>query len=171
MLRHEDRRLDLTRYGRFSDYAIDFGPRPEAGPDFHVVFGLNEAGKSTAAAAILDLLFGIEERSAYGATKGRASVPNWHAYNAMRIGARLELNGATVEVARLKRDKASLVDKDNLAFDEALLRAELAGVDREAFRMMFALDDESLEDGGKAILASRGDLGELLFSASAGLAG
>ena len=38
-------RLDLTRYGRFSDYAIDFGPRPESGPDFHVVYGLNEAGK------------------------------------------------------------------------------------------------------------------------------
>ena len=35
---------------------------------------------------------------------------------------------------------------------------------------MFSLDDESLEDGGKAILASRGDLGQLLFSASAGLA-
>jgi uncharacterized protein YhaN len=162
-------RLDLTRYGRFSDYAIDFGARPQSGPDFHVVYGLNEAGKSTAAAAILDLLFGIGERSPYGAAKGRASVPNWHAYNAMRIGARLELNGSTVEVARLKRDKASLVDKDNLAFDDAALRVELAGVDREAFRTLFSLDDESLEKGGEEILASRGDLGRLLFSASAGL--
>jgi uncharacterized protein YhaN len=163
-------RLDLTRYGRFSDYAIEFGARPESGPDFHVVYGLNEAGKSTVAAAILDLLFGIEERSPYGAAKGRASVPTWHAYNAMRIGARLELNGAAVEIARLKRDKASLVDQNNLAFDEAALKATLAGVDREAFRMMFSLDDESLERGGEAILQSRGDLGQLLFSASAGLA-
>ncbi len=163
-------RLDLTRYGRFSDYAIDFGPRPESGPDFHVVYGLNEAGKSTAAAAILDLLFGIDDRSAYGAAKGRASVPNWHAYNAMRIGARLELNGSPVEVARLKRDKASLVDRDNLAFDESAIKGELGGMNREAFRMMFSLDDESLEKGGKEILASGGDLGRLLFSASAGLA-
>ena len=67
-------RLDLTRYGRFSDYVIDFGARPGTSPDFHVVYGLNEAGKSTVAAAILDLLFGIEERSRYGAAKGRASV-------------------------------------------------------------------------------------------------
>ena len=51
-----------------------------------------------------------------------------------------------------------------------MLKAELAGVDRDAFRMMFSLDDESLEKGGEAILESRGDLGELLFSASAGLA-
>ena len=146
-------RLDLIRYGRFSDYAIDFGERPLSGPDFHVVYGLNEAGKSTAAAAILDLLFGIEERSSYGVAKGRASVPNWHAYNAMRIGARLDLGGSPVEVARLKRDKASLVDKDNLAFDEAALKAALGGMEREAFRVMFSLDDESLEKGGRQILS------------------
>ena len=35
---------------------------------------------------------------------------------------------------------------------------------------MFSLDDETLEAGGDNILASKGDLGQLLFSASAGLA-
>jgi uncharacterized protein YhaN len=160
-------RLDLTRYGRFSDYSIDFGSAPSDGPDFHVVYGLNEAGKSTAAAAILDLLFGIEKQSPYGAAEART---NWHAFNAMRIGARLEIGGAPHELARLKRDKNSLVDKDNRAIDETFLKGELAGVDRAAFRMMFSLDDESLEKGGEAILASRGDLGQLLFSASAGVA-
>ena len=159
-------RLDLTRYGRFSDYSLDFGPAPANGPDFHIVYGLNEAGKSTAAAAILDLLFGIEKQSPYGAAKGRASVTNWHAYNTMRIGARLELARGAYEVARLKRDKNSLVDADNRPFNENALKAELAGVDRDAFHMMFSLDEESLEQGGKAILASRGDLGELLFAAS-----
>ena len=163
-------RLDLSRYGKFSDRSLDFGAAPAGGSDFHIVYGLNETGKSTAAAAILDLLFGIEKQSAYGAAKGRASVPNWHAYNTMRIGARLELGDRAYEVARLKRDKMSLVDADDRPFDESLLKAELAGVDREAFHMMFSLDDESLENGGEAILASHGDLGELLFSASAGLA-
>ena len=160
-------RLDLTRYGRFTDYRLDFGPAPANGPDFHVVYGLNEAGKSTAAAAILDLLFGIEKQSAYGAPEVRT---NWHAYSAMRIGARLELRGGAYEVARLKRDTNSLVDADNRPLEETFIKAELAGVDRAAFRMMFSLDDESLEKGGEAILESRGDLGQLLFSASAGLA-
>jgi uncharacterized protein YhaN len=163
-------RLDLTRYGKFSDRRFDFGPAPVGGSDFHIVYGLNEAGKSTAAAAILDLLFGIEKHSAYGVGRGRAGVPNWHAYNAMRIGARVELGGRPYEVARLKRDKNSLVDANDRPLDESLLTAELAGVDRESFHMMFSLDDESLEKGGEAILASRGDLGQLLFSASAGLA-
>jgi uncharacterized protein YhaN len=163
-------RLDLTRYGKFSDRRFDFGLAPVGGSDFHIVYGLNEAGKSTAAAAILDLLFGIEKHSAYGVGRGRAGVPNWHAYNAMRIGARLELGGRPYEVARLKRDKNSLVDANDRPLDESLLTAELAGVDRESFHMMFSLDDESLEKGGDAILASRGDLGQLLFSASAGLA-
>jgi uncharacterized protein YhaN len=163
-------RLDLTRYGRFSDYRLDFGPASPGGSDFHVVYGLNETGKSTAAAGVLDLLFGIEKQSAYGAVKGRGSVPNWHPYNAMRIGARLEFHGRAYEVARLKRDKNSLVDADDRPLDENLLTAELAGVDREAFHMMFSLDDESLEKGGEAILASHGDLGQLLFSATSGLA-
>ncbi len=163
-------RLDLTRYGRFSDYRLDFGAAQPGGSDFHVVYGLNETGKSTAAAAILDLLFGVEKQSAYGAAKGRASVPNWHPYNAMRIGARLELAGRDCEVARLKRDKNSLVDANDRPLDDSVLTAELAGVDRESFHMMFSLDDESLEMGGEAILACHGDLGQLLFSASAGLA-
>ena len=163
-------RLDLTRYGRFSDYQLDFGAAPPGGSDFHVVYGLNETGKSTAAAAILDLLFGVEKQSPYGVAKGRASVPNWHAYNAMRIGARLEIGGGSYEVARLKRDKNSLVDANDRPLDETMLTVALAAADRETFHMMFSLDDESLEKGGEAILASRGDLGQLLFSASAGLA-
>ena len=116
-------RLDLTRYGKFSDFSLDFGAAPKGGSDFHIVYGLNEAGKSTAPTAMLDLLFGIEKQSAYGAAEGRATVPNWHAHNTMRIGARLELGGGAVEVARIKRDKGSLVGKDNRPFDDTLLRA------------------------------------------------
>ncbi len=171
-LRHEDRTARshaLRPFQRLRDRL-----RPQA--DRRVRISTSSSGSTRPASRPPPRPFSIcstasESGRPYGAAKGRASVPNWHAYNAMRIGARLELNGAPVEVARLKRDKASLVDKDNLAFDEAALRAELAGVDRDAFRTMFSLDDESLEKGGEEILASRGDLGELLFSASAGLAG
>src|SRR6202035_1995704 len=119
-------------YGRVNDYRVDVRGSPPCGSDIHIRYGHNETGKSTASAASLHLLFGDEEQSAYGAAKGRASVPNWHPSTAMLIGARLELGGRPYEVARLKRDKNSLVDADDRPLDENLLTAELAGVDRAA---------------------------------------
>ncbi|RTL91453.1 hypothetical protein EJV44_19525 [Ancylobacter aquaticus] len=70
------RRLDLTRYGRFTDQSLGFGPRPEGLPDLHIVYGPNEAGKSTAFAAFLDLLFGIGTQSPFNFL---------HPYSTMRI--------------------------------------------------------------------------------------
>ncbi|KQT87157.1 AAA family ATPase [Aurantimonas sp. Leaf443] len=156
-------RLDLTRYGKFTGRCIDFGARPAEGADLHVVYGLNEAGKSTALNATLDLLFGIEHASKYNFL---------HAYPTMEVGAAIELGGALHELVRLKRKPgtASLFTRDLAPANEALIAGALSGLGREAYRTMFCLDDETLEEGGNAILQSRGDLGELLFSASAGLA-
>ncbi len=44
------RRLDLTRYGKFTDASIEFGERIAGQPDLHILYGPNEAGKSTALA-------------------------------------------------------------------------------------------------------------------------
>lgn len=154
------RRLDLTRYGKFTDKSIDFGPRPSEGPDLHVVFGLNEAGKSTALSGFLDLLFGIEERSRYNFV---------HEYGAMRVGGLLELNGQQQAFTRTKQRSNSLLDASGQPVGEMALSAHLAGLGRGDYASMFSLDDETLEDGGEAILQSKGDLGRLLFTASAGL--
>jgi uncharacterized protein YhaN len=156
------RRLDLTRYGKFTDYSIDFGEHVAGTPDLHIIYGLNEAGKSTALSGYLDLLFGIEERTRYGFL---------HQGKAMEIGACLEFDGQTHEFKRVKQRSNSLLDAHGQPVNEAILSVPLAGLTRDAYRMMFSLDDQTLEDGGNAILESKGDLGELLFSASAGLAG
>lgn len=155
------RRLDLTRYGKFTDFPLDFGLPAPGAPDIHVVYGPNEAGKSTALAAFLDLLFGIELRSAYDFL---------HPYGTMQVGAALEWDGESHEFARVKRNVNSLLGPGGQPVPETPLKAALAGIDRSAYRTMFSLDDETLERGGDDILESRGDLGQLLFSASAGLA-
>ncbi|WP_165223807.1 ATP-binding protein [Affinirhizobium pseudoryzae] len=155
------RRLDLTRYGKFTDHAIDFGPAAAGSPDLHIVYGLNEAGKSTAFSAYLDLLFGIPERSAYNFL---------HAYTAMQIGGVLEFGGEAHELVRLKQRTNALLDARGQPVNEALLASALGGLTRGSYRTMFSLDEHSLRDGGEAIVESKGDLGELLFSASAGLA-
>ena len=154
-------RLDLTRYGKFTDRSIDFGAPTPGKPDLHIVYGPNEAGKSTALAAFLDLLFGIETRSRYNFL---------HSHNTMRIGGSLAIGGATRELARVKRNRDTLLDGSGAPIAEALLAGQLGGIDRDSYRAMFSLDDDTLEQGGESILASKGDLGQLLFSASAGLA-
>jgi uncharacterized protein YhaN len=49
-------RLNLTRYGKFTDFFFDFGSAEPGVPDFHVIYGPNEAGKTTTLTAFLDLL-------------------------------------------------------------------------------------------------------------------
>lgn len=155
-------RLDLTRYGRFTDRSLSFALPTPGAPDLHVVYGPNEAGKSTLFSAWLDLLFGIPVRSRYDFL---------HPGPTMQIGAGLTHVSATLDVKRLKRNTASLVDRHDAALPEMALQAVLGGLSREGYSAMFSLDDETLEKGGDSILASRGDLGEMLFSASAGLSG
>ncbi|MFC3071867.1 AAA family ATPase [Shinella pollutisoli] len=153
-------RLDLVRYGKFTDRSLDFGPARPGRPDFHLVHGPNEAGKSTLFSAYLDLLFGIELKSAYGFL---------HPYATMRVGGRLSLDGARHELFRLKRNQGSLVAPDDRPLPDGLFAPVLGGMDRTAYRTMFSLDDESIEKGGEDILRSEGELGAMLFSASSGL--
>ena len=156
------RKLDLTRYGKFTDHSLDFGAAVAGSPDLHVIYGLNEAGKSTAFAAYLDFLFGIEERSRFNFL---------HPYPAMQIGGSLEFDGTEHKLVRVKQRTNSLLDESGQPVNDAVLSTPLAGLSRDAYRTMFSLDEKSLEDGGNAIIQSKGDLGEMLFSASAGLAG
>lgn len=86
-------RLDLLRYGRFTDTHLAL---PASDSDIHILFGPNEAGKSTALSAIEDLLFGIPGNSHYNFL---------HDYGSMRVGAVLESGGKTLEVRRRKGNK------------------------------------------------------------------
>lgn len=153
-------RLDLTRYGKFTGHSLDFGERVQGRPDFHIVYGLNEAGKSTAFSAFLDLLYGIEERSRYGFL---------HAYGAMEIGAALDIDGHRHELRRVKQRSGSLRDASGHPIGEGLLGGALAGLSRAAYRMMFSLDDQTLEDGGNAILDSKGISASCCFQPAPGL--
>ncbi|MBW9118224.1 AAA family ATPase [Rhizobium cauense] len=153
-------RLDLTRYGKFTDATIDFGSRPIGSPDLHIVYGPNEAGKSTTLDAILDLIFGIGNATKYGFL---------HPYPTMRLGANIHVGGRDREFARIKKQQNSLLDHEEKTLADAEIRADLGGIDRDAFATMFSLDESTLVKGGESILASKGNLGELLFSASAGL--
>lgn len=154
------RRFDLTRYGRFTDFSLDFGEVLSGKPDFHIVYGPNEAGKSTLRNAFLDLLYGIEKQSAYGFH---------HPYASMQIGGLIETNSAFHDLVRLKKDKNDLLDAAGQPIADIALTTLLGSIDRAGYETMFSLDDDSLQEGGESILKSEGDLGRLLFSAASGL--
>ena len=151
--------LELARYGHFTDRVLEF---PEGARDFHVVFGANEAGKSTVLAAIEDLLFGIPQRSPYRFL---------HDYREMRIGATIENAAGAFSFFRRKGGSDSLVDAagNPVAGGEGRLGSLLAGTDRAFFERMFSLDHGRLEAGGRDILDSKDDAGQAIFAAGAGL--
>ena len=155
------RRLDLTRYGKFTDHSLDFGPAPEGGADFHIIYGPNEAGKSTTMQGWLDLLYGIPAQS---------RMNFLHPYAAMQLGAVIETGADSVALIRSKGRNNTLTDPSGAVLPEALLQGILGGIDRAGYEAMFSLDDETLEQGGESILSSQGDLGQMLFTASSGLA-
>ena len=155
------RRLDLIRYGHFTDRSFEL---PAGKSDFHAVFGPNEAGKSTALAAIEDLLFGIPMHSPYNFL---------HDYSSMRVGAGLQNGSSSLEVLRRKGNKDTLLGTDGspIAGGEGVLRRYLAGADRSFFERMFSLDHVRLQAGGQEILQAKDDVGQMLFSAGAGITG
>ncbi|MFU8881597.1 MAG: AAA family ATPase, partial [Rhodobacterales bacterium] len=155
------RRLDLTRYGKFTDRSLDFGPAPQDGADFHIIYGPNEAGKSTTMQGWLDLLYGIPAQS---------RMDFLHPYGTMQLGACIEAGGEQVDLIRTKGRNNTLTDPSGTVLPEAVLQAALGGIDRAGYEAMFSLDDETLEKGGESILSSQGDLGQMLFTASSGLA-
>ena len=153
-------RLDLLRYGRFTDASFEL---PQAERDIHIVFGPNEAGKTTSLTAIEDLLFGIPERSPYNFL---------HSYDAMCVGAVLENGGDSFEFQRRKarRDMILGPDGEPLPGDEGLLAPYLGGADRVYFDRMFNLSHGRLAEGGRAIIEAKDDVGQMLFAAGTGLA-
>ena len=155
------RRLDLIAYGLFTDHVIDLlQPDGTGQPDFHLIVGPNEAGKSTIRHAISDLLFGIETRTRFDFLHGKSE---------MRLGAMLENGDAQLEFHRLKRNKQPLRGlEDDLLPDDAL--APYTGnADRTSFEREFCLDHARLAAGGQSILNSKDDVGRMLFEASAGV--
>ena len=154
-------RLDLLRYGRFTDVSLEL---PVHSPDVHIVFGPNEAGKSTALAAIEDVLFGIPHNS---------TLNFLHNYASMRIGAVLENDNETLEIRRRKGNKDTLLTPEEIPVPagDGALAPFLVGADRGFLARMFSLDHTRLRQGGREILEAQDEIGQILFSAGAGLSG
>ncbi|MFW5874653.1 MAG: AAA family ATPase [bacterium] len=151
--------LHLTAFGPFTGVTLDFS---RGDPGFHLVYGPNEAGKSSALRALRSLLYGIDERTPDSFI---------HPYPRLRVGGKLSAeNGKSLEIVRRKGRTNTLRAADDLTLvDETVLEKFLNFVDADLFATMFGIGYDDLVRGGKEIVSGGGDLGQLVFSAGSGI--
>lgn len=144
----------LIRYGHFSEYGIQL---PQSRPDYFVLHGHNEAGKSTLLRGISALLFGVPSRTADAhSCKG----------SELRIGGTISNGGTTFSFRRRKGTVGTLLTKDERQIQEDGLARFLRGIDRDQFEQFFGLDHVRLRKGGEELLRGEGDIGSSLFQAA-----
>jgi uncharacterized protein YhaN len=147
-------RIDLIRYGHFFQRAMD---TPQRQPDFFVIYGDNEAGKSTLLRGISALLFGVLPRT-----------PDVHSCKGaeLRIGATISNSTSSFSFRRRKGTTATLLSEGEAPIPEDELSRFLQGLDRVRFEQFFGLDHIRLREGGEELLRGEGEIGSALFQAA-----
>jgi uncharacterized protein YhaN len=153
-------RLSFDFFGQFTDKPFDFG-KSDGPSDFHIIYGPNEAGKTTAMEGYLRLLYGFPLREPYGFQHQRSNL---------QVSGLLEINGEARSFTRLPSRSGNLRGDAGATLPETALASHLGGLSLEDYRSLLCLDDETIEKGGDDIASARGDIGRLLFSAAAGVA-
>ncbi|WP_295406615.1 YhaN family protein [uncultured Thiocystis sp.] len=149
--------LHLRAFGPFTDRHLDLSGGQHG---LHLIFGPNEAGKSSALRALKALLFGIPERT---------QDDFLHPRQNLLVGGRFRgPDGNELLCFRRKKRKNSLLNgEDKPIADDSLARL-LGGVDERLFERLCGIDHESLVSGGQALLAERGREAEALFGSGLG---
>ena len=147
--------LTIEKYGAYSSKRLDLSGTS----GLMVLYGPNEAGKSTTLSALVDLLYGIQPRSSRAQVFGGP---------AMSITAQLRLSdGSSLKLRRTKGNTRTLTDGSGVVLDDGTgaARCEQLGV----VLSLFALNHESLRSGGEQLLDANGDIGRLIVEAGGGL--
>jgi uncharacterized protein YhaN len=152
--------LNLKAVGPFTDVVLDLSAGEQG---LHLIYGPNEAGKTSTLRALSHLLFGFPQRSADNFV---------HPNEQLRIGGRLQHSGGEeLEIIRRRGQKNTLRAADDSAVVADLYLARFLGsINQDTFETMFGIDHARLTQAGEEIRTGQGQLGELLFAAGAGLA-
>jgi uncharacterized protein YhaN len=161
-------KLYLKAFGPFTERAIDFDV---PGASLHILYGPNEAGKSSLLRSIRSFLYGIPER-----TQDNFLYEN----TALRVGGLItDAAGHQLAAMRRKARKLSLrqwngkvgADCEGEALADNAIFHFLGDIEEVQFSRLFGIDRDELIRGGQAILEGQGDVGASLFEAGSGLVG
>lgn len=152
------KRLDLKAFGPFTGSALDFhGARP----GLHIIYGPNEAGKSSSLRGLKALLYGFPERTPDGFQ---------HANENLLVAGCLQADdGREICFQRRKRRKADILDWAGNPLSDGALADFLPGIDQGLFESLYGIDHAVLVQGGEDILAQKGEVGQALFAAGSGV--
>lgn len=149
--------IHLKAFGHFTDYLLSF----DKSKNFHLAYGLNEAGKSTILSSVTDLLYGFPKTTPYSFK---------HDNKQLRIEGQLRhVNGDKLRFVRRKGTKNTLLDINDSPLPEQKIQQFMNHLSRQQFTHMFALDHVRIREGGNKLLESGGHAGEGLFSAASGM--
>ena len=153
-------RLDLRAFGPFRDVALDLSGGTEG---LHVIYGPNEAGKSTALRALRQMLYGFPHRKSDHFLVGNSDL--------LRIGGTLRHTDGTELAFLRRRGNRNLLrmPDDEQPLDDSSLDRFLAGVDEDRFKTLFSLDHQELVQGGQALIEGGGLVSMLVFGAGTDL--
>lgn len=146
--------IDLIRFGHFANRELKL---PLRKPDFFVIYGDNEAGKSTLLRGISALFFGVPSRTAdVHSCKG----------SELRVGATISDDERKFSFRRRKGTSGTLLNVDEAQIPENALCPFLLELDRDRFEQLFGLNHTRLREGGEELLQGKGDIGSALFQAT-----
>jgi len=148
--------LQPWAYGSLSDAAL------ELGEGLTVVYGLNEAGKSTVLSAYADLLCGIPRQTPMAFLVRRPKL---------RIQASVTMDdGSTIKVIRTsKKAPDDLLDAETSEPVSAEVRRALTwALDHNSLMTRFGLNHDRLVTGGRQLMGGHGDLADIVFEARSG---
>ncbi|WP_321471982.1 AAA family ATPase [uncultured Paludibaculum sp.] len=152
--------LNIPAFGPFTGKHLDLS---SGAGRLEIIYGPNEAGKSSLLRAISTLLFGFE---------GRTTDDFLHPYGDLRVGGTIEHDGRVLSFMRRKGNKNTLRDgADAVLMSDDDLMAVAPVANQQVFEVMFGLDAERLSKGGRELLAGHGEFGQMLFAAAAGIEG
>ena len=147
--------VEIEHFGVFSGSQLQFGP------GFQIVYGENEAGKSTLLQLIRELLFGFPHQSPYAFGNHQGE---------MAASARVELaDGSLVHFRRRKGSKNKVVGKFDVTgedVDEARLSRMLSNASAELYEHVFGFSLSELSAGEKSL--TQANLTEALFGGGLG---
>ncbi len=152
------KRLHLKAVGPFTDRTLEFDSDE---PGLHIIYGPNEAGKSSSLRALKALLYGFPQQT----------PDNFlHNYDQLLVGGCLvNSGGEELSFWRRKKRIGDVIDEAGNPLPANILNQFLHGVEPEIFASLYGIDHETLIRGGEEILAQKGEVGQALFAAGAGI--